>query len=92
MKKKKVTDTNSLNMIPNDSDKLKKYISECEERYHASFKTKSCKAIMDAYYEWQRAKKKYYSTSGAAKQQEYSMDSLIKDAIKDAEKEMNENF
>ena len=40
-------------------DELKEYIRECENKYHASFKGESCKNIMNAYYEWQNAKKRW---------------------------------
>ena len=45
-------------------EELKNKMAECEARYHASFKTDSCREIMGSYYEWQAAKKKYYTAIG----------------------------
>lgn len=57
---------------------LKQQMIECEEIYHKSFKTDSCKAIMDSYYNWQRAKKKYYIAIGVCRQMESDPMSEIK--------------
>ena len=66
-------------------DELKQYISECEERYHASFKKDSCKEIMDSYYEWQKAKKRYYIAIGVCRPaEENPMDKLIDDWMNDS--------
>lgn len=45
-------------------DEMKEYIDKCEARYHASFKTDSCREIMASYYEWRRAKRAYYEAAG----------------------------
>jgi hypothetical protein len=50
-----------------NADDLKQHIEECEERYRSSFKTNSCKEIMNSYYEWRLAKKKYYELFGICK-------------------------
>jgi hypothetical protein len=61
-------------------EELKKYISECEERYHASFKTDSCREIMASYYEWQAAKKRYYVAIGVCRPvEENPMDQFVED-------------
>ena len=46
---------------------LKRKMAECEEAYHKSFKLDSCRAIMETYYEWQDAKKKYYTAIGVCR-------------------------
>ena len=46
---------------------LKKKMAECEDVYHKSFKLDSCKVIMKAYYDWQEAKKKYYTAIGVCR-------------------------
>lgn len=51
-------------------DELKKNIANAEESYRESFKIGSCKAIMDAYYVWQQAKKSYCVAVGICKPQE----------------------
>jgi putative SOS response-associated peptidase YedK len=51
-----------------DISKLRARIDECEKAYHEAFKTDSCRLIMNSYYEWQQAKKDYYSAIGVTKQ------------------------
>lgn len=48
-------------------EELKQKMLECEEIYRKSFKLDSCRAIMESYYEWQNAKKKYYTAIGVCK-------------------------
>ena len=65
-------------------DELKEYIRECENKYHASFKGESCKNIMNAYYEWQNAKKRYYVAIGVCRPpEETSMDNFIEEEEND---------
>lgn len=55
--------------IKNDdvTKELKQKMIECEEIYHNSFKFDSCRAIMESYYSWQRAKKEYYTAIGVCR-------------------------
>ena len=45
-------------------EELKQRMLECEAKYHDSFKSNSCVAIMDSYHDWQLAKKQYYMSIG----------------------------
>lgn len=45
-------------------EELKQYMNECEKKYRESLKGESCAAIMNSYYDWQRAKKQYYTSIG----------------------------
>ena len=47
-------------------EELKRLMEECEVRYRESFKGDSCAAIMNAYRDWQYAKKQYYTSIGRA--------------------------
>lgn len=40
-------------------EELKQNMDECEKKYHESFKSNSCVAIMNSYYAWKDAKKLY---------------------------------
>lgn len=53
-------------------DELKDRIVKAEERYHNSFKKDSCQEIMNSYYDWQRAKKAYYTAIGICRPQKES--------------------
>ena len=56
-------------------EELKSKIAECEERYHQSFKTNSCKEIMNSFYALQDAKKQYYKSLGKEMPKEDPMQS-----------------
>ena len=62
-------------------DELKNYIKECEDKYHDAFNSESCNAIMTAYYEWQNAKKRYYTAIGVCKPK----DDIPKDILENDE-------
>lgn len=74
MAKKKVIANSEVLKL--DKEKAKLYMKECEKKYKESFKGDSCKAIMDAYYEWEWAKKCYYKNAGIeeVKQENESVD------------------
>lgn len=62
MAKKKIVVNPEVSQL--DKERAKQYMQECEKKYKESFKGDSCKAIMDAYHEWDWAKKCYYKNAG----------------------------
>ena len=62
------------------ADELKERMNKCEERYHAAFKTDSCREIMSSYYEWQAAKRRYYVAIGVCRPNDQNpIDKLAKE-------------
>lgn len=88
MAKKKVTKSKAELEPELSKTQLKQKITELEIKYKESFKSNSCKEIMNAYQALSMAKKKYYKATDNRSFEEQVMDEVIKQMSSKDEFEM----